>query len=45
MHWFLKWLRDFFGMKERSKDQRRLLGMYFDESNHTGRRKANRDRA
>ncbi len=45
MRWLFTWLRSFFGTKERSKDQRRLLGMYFDESNHSGRRKSNRDRA
>jgi len=45
MSWLISWLKSLLGLKERSKDQRRLLGMYFNESNHTGRRKPNRDRA
>ena len=45
MRAFLSWLRSFLGFSRRSNDQRRLMGMYFDESNSAGRRKPNRDRA
>jgi hypothetical protein len=45
MRAFLSWLKSFFGFSRRSNDRRRLMGMYFDESNSAGRRKPNRDRA
>jgi hypothetical protein len=47
MRWLLPFLRRVFSFRRSSTGRRRhhLMGMYFDESNSTGRRKANRDRA
>lgn len=48
MRWFLNLLKSFFGLfssRPRKTGRGELIGMYLGESNHTGRRKPNRDRA
>jgi hypothetical protein len=47
MRWLLNLLRALFGSSSREKKTNRaeLFSMYMGESNHTGRRKPNRDRA
>ena len=45
MRWLFKLLRKLFGSAERKKSRPELMSMYFQESNHLGRRKSNRDRA
>lgn len=48
MRWFLNLLKSVLGLfssRPRKTGRAELLGMYLGESNHTGRRKPNRDRA
>ncbi len=45
MRWLLNILRRIFGSSSRKVSRPELMGMYFEESNHLGRRKGNRDRA
>jgi hypothetical protein len=45
MNWLLNFLRSLFARRRKTVTRPQLLGMYFDESNHYGRRKSNRDRA
>lgn len=45
MRWLLNFLKSLFSSKPRKTGRGELLGMYLGESNHSGRRKPNRDRA
>jgi len=45
MRWLLNLLKSLFAPRPKKTDRAQLLGMYLGESNHTGRRKPNRDRA
>lgn len=45
MRWLLNLLKSLFTPRPRKTGRAELLEMYLGESNHTGRRKANRDRA
>jgi hypothetical protein len=45
MSWFLNWLKSMFRGRRSPTDRSHLFGMYFNESNHGGRKKANRERA
>ena len=45
MRWLFRFFRDLFAPKSRKPIRPKLFGMYFEESNGTGRRKPNRDRA
>lgn len=45
IRWFMHLLKSLFSSRPRKTDRVELLGMYFGESNHAGRRKSNRDRA
>jgi hypothetical protein len=45
MRWLLNLFRSLFGARATSVNRPQLLGMYFDESNKPGRKKANRDRS
>lgn len=45
MRWLINLLKSLFSSRPRKTGRGELLGMYLGESNHTGRRKPNRDRA
>jgi hypothetical protein len=45
MRWLLNLLKSLFSSRPQKTGRAELLGMYLGESNHTGRRKSNRDRA
>jgi hypothetical protein len=45
IRWLINLLKSLFSSRPQKTDRARLLGMYFGESNHSGRRKSNRDRA
>ncbi|MBC8095507.1 MAG: hypothetical protein H7Y43_06825 [Akkermansiaceae bacterium] len=45
MRWLLSLLKSWLATRPRKTGRGELLGMYLGESNHTGRRKSNRDRA
>jgi hypothetical protein len=45
MRWLITFFRSWFSSRRDSASRRHLIGMYFDESNSGGRRKANRERS
>jgi hypothetical protein len=45
MRWLMNLLKSLFASRPKKTSRGELLGMYLGESNHTGRRKSNRDRA
>gem|GEM_PF-1495195 len=44
MAWLINWIRSFFGLRPQHLKRRNLMGMYFFETNKSGRRKSNRER-
>jgi hypothetical protein len=45
MRWVLNFMKNLFASRPAKTSRADLLGMYFGESNRSGRRKSNRDRA